>query len=168
MNRYIPFFLCAFSLLILSSCLKKSDKCAYSQSTVVAPASEQQALSDSLNVHGVTATKDPSGFYYNIADAGSSAKVKDLCSTIAINYTGSFFSGQSFDSPSSPVVFVLGSLIDGWKKGIPLIGKGGSIDLYIPPSLAYGANDVKDNQGNVVIPANSYLVFHVDLVDIAD
>jgi FKBP-type peptidyl-prolyl cis-trans isomerase FkpA len=154
---------------MLGSCLKKSDnKCSYSQSTIVAPASEQQALLDSLDVYGITATKDPSGFYYNIADAGSSVKVKDLCSTIAINYTGSFFNGQSFGSSSSTVAFVLGGLIDGWKKGIPLIGKGGSIDLYIPPSLAYGANDIKDNQGNVVIPANSYLVFHVDLVDIAD
>ena len=37
------------------------------------------------------------------------------------------FNGKSFDSTTSPVAFVLGQVIDGWKKGIPLIGKGGSM-----------------------------------------
>ena len=37
----------------------------------------------------------------------------------------------------------------------------------MPPDLAYGLSDVKDSQGNVVIPGNSVLVFTVDLTDAA-
>jgi FKBP-type peptidyl-prolyl cis-trans isomerase FkpA len=56
-------------------------------------------------------------------------------------------------------------LIEGWKIGLPLIQKSGKIKLYIPPSLGYGASDIKDNNGVVVIPANSMLIFDVSLVD---
>jgi FKBP-type peptidyl-prolyl cis-trans isomerase FkpA len=63
-------------------------------------------------------------------------------------------------------VFVLGTLIDGWKIGVPLIKKGGQIRLYIPPSLGYGSSDVRDNQGRVIIPGNSILIFDITLIDL--
>lgn len=54
----------------------------------------------------------------------------------------------------------------GWQKGLPYIKGGGKIKLYIPPSLGYGAKDVKDDMGNVIIPANSILVFSLELTDV--
>lgn len=151
-------------LLFLGSCLKKSDnKCNYNDVSIVAPQAEQDALLDSLTNHGIQATLDPSGFYYTITDPGSGAFVSNLCTLIAIYYKGSFFNGQSFDSSLvQPAVFQLGQLIAGWKKGIPLLKKGGKITLYIPPSLGYGS---EDRNG---IPANSYLVFDITLVDLQD
>ena len=59
----------------------------------------------------------------------------------------------------------MGSLIEGWKMGLPLIQKGGKIRLYIPPSLGYGPNDLKDRNNNVVIPGNSILIFDITLYD---
>jgi FKBP-type peptidyl-prolyl cis-trans isomerase FkpA len=89
----------------------------------------------------------------------------DLCSQILISYKGTLKNGTVFDQQNN-VIFVLGSLIEGWKKGIPLLKKGGSIKLYIPPSLGYGGTDVRDNNsGQVVIPANSMLIFDVTLTD---
>jgi FKBP-type peptidyl-prolyl cis-trans isomerase FkpA len=155
-------------LLFLGSCLKKQDnKCGYNDSSVIAPQAEQDALLDSLTAHGIQATLHPSGFYYTISNPGSGAVVSNLCTIVAIYYKGGFFNGQSFDSSLvEPAVFQLGQLIAGWQKGIPLVKKSGKITLYIPPSLGYGADEKTDQFGNIVIPANSYLVFDVTLVDL--
>lgn len=51
-------------------------------------------------------------------------------------------------------------MIPGWEEGIKLVGKGGKIKLIIPPSLAYGAVPVG------TIPANSTLIFDVEMLDI--
>ena len=152
------------ALLFLGSCLKKGDnKCSYTDSNIVAPQAEQDALLDSLTNYGIQAELHPSGFYYTITDPGSGAFVSNLCTAIAITYKGGFFNGKSFDSSLvQPVVFQLGQLITGWQKGIPLIKKGGKITLYIPPSLGYGS---EDRNG---IPANSYLIFDITLVDLQD
>ena len=157
-------------LLILGSCLKtkNTNKCGFPDSTVIAPLSEQQALQDSLTAHGIQAILDSSGFYYTINQQGTGPFVSNLCSSIAVFYRGSFFNGNGFDSTSTgnPSVFQLGNVITRWQKGIPLVSKGGDITLYIPPSLAYGATPRTDQNGNVVIPANSYLVFRVVIADI--
>ncbi len=160
-------------LLFAASCKKNNATgnvaCDKTPSTIVAPASEQQALQDSLTAHGIQATKDSSGFFYTINTPGTDPKPKDLCSTVATYYRGGFFNGTGFDSSSSgsPIIFQLFQVIPGWQKGISLVGKGGNINLYIPPSLGYGSKDVTDpSTGKVVIPANSYLVFQVSVVDI--
>ena len=157
-------------LLLLASCLKKQDnKCNYNDVSIVAPQAEQDALLDSLTNHGIQAQLDPSGFYYTISNPGSGAFVSNLCTVVATYYKGGFFNGQSFDSSLvEPAVFQLGQVITGWQKGIPLIKKDGEITLYIPPSLGYGSVDKKDQNGNIVIPANSYLVFNVTLAGLQD
>jgi FKBP-type peptidyl-prolyl cis-trans isomerase FkpA len=60
----------------------------------------------------------------------------------------------------------LGQLIIGWQKGLPLIKSGGSITLFIPPSLGYGNQDIRNSSGAVIIPANSNLKFTIDLVSV--
>ncbi len=155
-------------LFVLGSCTKKDATCPYTDSTVVAPASEQQALQDSLTAHGIQATAHPSGFFYTINAQGSGRVISNLCSNLTVTYKGSLFNGNVFDSTSAGAAanFQLGQVILGWQKGMPLINAGGDITLYIPPSLAYGATPRKDNSGNVVIPASSNLIFNVKLLDI--
>jgi FKBP-type peptidyl-prolyl cis-trans isomerase FkpA len=154
--------------IVFAGCVKH-DKCGYSNSAVIAPDAEVQNLKDSIFAHGVnTATLDPAGFYYTIGNPGSGASVSNLCSTVSVSYRGSYFNGATFDSTAASqlATFQLGQVIVGWQKGLPLVSKGGQITLYIPPTLAYGPNDVKDNSGNVLVPGNSYLVFDINLVDI--
>lgn len=153
------------SVFVFTACKKNTAKCNYTPSTIVAPVSEQNALQDSLNAHGIQATMDPSGFYYKINNEGTGVKAKDLCTTIAAYYKIGYFSGPAIDSTeASPAVFLLGNVIPGWQKAIPLVGVNGNIDLYIPPSLGYGANDY--TVGNITIPGGSYLVFHIVVSEI--
>ena len=157
------------AIFILSSCLKKDNKCNFSDSTIIASDSEKVALADSLQAHNITnATMHPSGFYYSISNPGTGPGVSNLCSNITVSYKGSFFNGQIFDSTvaGTTAYFQLGEVIPGWQKGIALVKSGGDINLYIPPSLAYGATDIKDQSGAIIVPANSYLVFvfHVNAI----
>jgi FKBP-type peptidyl-prolyl cis-trans isomerase FkpA len=146
------------------SCLKNTGGCSYTVNTKQAPAAEEQTLAAYLtSIGNTTAQKHSSNLYYEITTPGT-GNAPDLCSTILIAYSGKLTNGSVFDSQTS-ASFVLGSLIDGWKLGIPLIKKGGKIRLYIPPSLGYGSTNVKDGSGNVVIPANSILIFDITLTD---
>lgn len=171
MKKLFPGLLIAL-LLVAAGCKKNSapvdNSCNYSPSTIVAPLAEQQTLQDSLTAHGIQATKDPSGFFYTINNPGSGDSVSSLCTTIAVFYRGGFFNGNGFDSTTAnPAVFQLWQVIPAWQKAIPLIKKSGDISLYIPPSLAYGSKDVTNpSTGQVVIPANSNLVFRVVIADI--
>jgi FKBP-type peptidyl-prolyl cis-trans isomerase FkpA len=167
MKKFV-LFSSMLGLLSLTSCLKNQDnKCNYNDISIVAPQAEQDALLDSLTNHGIQAQLDPSGFYYTITNPGSGDIVANLCTVVATYYKGGFFNGESFDSSlNQTAVFQLGGVIAGWQKGIPLIKKGGEITLYIPPSLGYGSVDKIDQDGNIIIPANSYLVFNVTLADL--
>jgi len=151
--------------LTAGSCLKKDSGCPYGQSDTVAPAQEAAMVESYLSTNNITATKHASGMYYEIVDPGS-GNTPHLCSQIKVAYTGKLTSGTVFDQSSS-AVFTLGSLIEGWKKGLMLIQKGGSIKLYIPPTLGYGHSDVKDPQTQaVIIPAGSMLIFNITLSDL--
>jgi FKBP-type peptidyl-prolyl cis-trans isomerase FkpA len=141
----------------------KTKDCPYKENNVVAPVSEQQQIEAYLAANGLTASKHANGFYYQVVTAGS-AKTPQLCSVISVGYSGKLSNGNQFDAQNL-ISFELGGAIEGWKKGLPLIQKGGRIKLYIPPSLGYGAHDVKEGN-TVVIPANSMLIFDVELFDV--
>ncbi|MEP6928030.1 MAG: FKBP-type peptidyl-prolyl cis-trans isomerase [Ginsengibacter sp.] len=154
--------------IFIAGCVKKDTKCSYNDLNTIAPLAEIKSLTDSLDTFNITASQHPSGFFYKISGAGTGAGITNLCSNITVTYKGSFFNGKIFDSTANGTVatFPLGQVIGGWQKGIPLISKGGDITLYIPPALGYGANPRLDSQNNVVIPANSYLIFNIHIVDI--
>jgi FKBP-type peptidyl-prolyl cis-trans isomerase len=78
-----------------------------------------------------------------------------------VAYKGQLTNGNVFDQQLKYVFSTLGSLIDGWRQGLPLIKKGGEIKLYIPPSLGYGSDN-----SNPSIPPNSILIFDVTLIDV--
>jgi peptidylprolyl isomerase len=92
-------------------------------------------------------------------------------STVSVQYTGVLYTnGSEFDSSWSkggkPVQFPLTGVVPGFTQGIGGAGKvapmrvGGRRVMILPASLGYGA------QANGPIPANSTLVFVVDLVSI--
>lgn len=92
--------------------------------------------------------------------------------TVSVLYIGKFTDGTVFDSSEAhgnqPLTFVLGSqgLIPGFQIGVNQMKEGGERLLAIPPALGYGGEDVKDASGKVIIPANSTLVFSVQLVKV--
>jgi FKBP-type peptidyl-prolyl cis-trans isomerase FkpA len=151
MKRIWSFVLIA--AIAISACSKKNDDCPSVNTS--APASEVANLKVYLDTNKITATADPRGFFYTIKTAGSASK-PTVCQTVNVAYVGKLTSGQTFDS-SANATFGLSGLITGWQEGIPLIGTGGSITLYLPPTLAYGS------RGSGPIPGNANLIFTIDL-----
>lgn len=86
--------------------------------------------------------------------------------TITAHYTGALaVDGTIFQSShdfGEPVTFGLDQVISGWTQGVPGMKVGGTRRLVIPAEMAYGANSPAPN-----IPANSDLVFDIELVAIA-
>lgn len=162
------FFILMMAVPVLLSSCKKEDKCIYSDSIVSASAAERAYLQSYLSVNSLTAQEHASGVFYNISLAGTGSS-PDICSYVTAKYTGSFIPGGAiFDATpagSPGTNFALGQVIAGWQKAMPLLKAGGKITLYIPPSLAYGDKDRLNQQtGAVIIPANSYLKFDIELV----
>ena len=148
----------------LTGCLKNSESnftCNYDPCGFVAPAPEQAVVTDYLTTNGLTATQHCSGMYYIIDDAGTGA-APTVCNQVAVTYTGRLPNGTIFDQSATPVVFPLTQVITGFKNGVPLIKVGGKIRLFIPGSLAYGANPPAGSN----IPQHSMLIFDVTLVAI--
>ncbi len=86
---------------------------------------------------------------------------------VLVHYTGWLTDGSKFDSSldrGQPFSFQLGAgrVIAGWDQGVAGMKVGGSRRLTIPPELAYGDRAV----GGGLIPANSTLVFEVELLGI--
>src|SRR5579862_1552033 len=159
MRRTLFCLLCVF--LCASSCFKKNDGCGTEDNTV-APTAEQKAVKAYLDSNNITATLNQSGFYYSIISQGSGS-TPNLCSHITVSYKGQLTDGTIFDQETGQI-FTLGDLIEGWKKGLPLLKSGGEIKLYIPPSLGYGSAGLRDDSGNIVVPPNSILIFDIDLL----
>lgn len=152
-----------FSFCIaMVSCKKSTDNvgCTLTESGLVAPASEIAILQAYVAATYPAAIQHPSGFFYEIILPGTGTVTPAVCSNVTVKYAGYLTSGLKFDENITGTTFLLGKLIVGWQKGIPLIKKGGSINLYLPPSLGYGNNTVGS------IPANSYLVFNIQLLDV--
>ncbi len=87
--------------------------------------------------------------------------------SVTVNYVGSLTNGTVFDASANHgttgFTFALGAgqVIKGWDEGIVGMKEGGKRTLIIPASLAYGSQAVGD-----VIPANSTLVFEVELLKV--
>lgn len=148
-------------MLIVGGCLQSNFEqtpCDPAPVTVKAPQAEIAALKQYIDTSKITATADDRGFYYTIQSPGTGTK-PTVCSAVTVNYVGKLTNGSTFDSGNG-ISFGLNQLIMGWQEGIPLIAPGGSITLYLPPSLAYGSQAVGS------IPANSILVFNIDLVSV--
>ena len=149
------------------SCKKDAATCAYQPPTEVATSAEISYLQNYLSTNSIAAIQHPSGVYYVITNPGTGSS-PSVCSVIQVDYAGYLLNGTRFDftNPGTPAKFTLGGLIKGWQAVLPLLKKGGTITLYIPPSLAYGNNDIRDQNGSIVIPANSYLKFTIGLADV--
>lgn len=84
-----------------------------------------------------------------------------------VHYTGWLTNGKKFDSSKNrkePFTFRIGAgdVIEGWDLGVVGMKVGEKRKLTIPSELAYGERDA----GGGAIPANSTLVFEIELLGI--
>lgn len=106
------------------------------------------------------------GVVINDILVGQGAEVKQG-QLVTVHYILSLSDGtviQNSKDLGTPFQFTLGAgdVIPGWELGFAGMKVGGVRTITIPPELAYGANQVGP------IPANSTLIFTVEVVDAKD
>ena len=164
MKKYLSVLVIpALVVLFFSGCIKHTDPytqtCNYDPCAYKVSDSEVVRVQHYLDSAGITATKHCSGLFYTIQNPGT-GNAPVACSNVSVTYKGMFTNGQVFDSSNTAVDLSLARVIQGWANGVPLIKEGGSITLYIPPSLGYGPDPYR------TIPGNSILIFNVGLVKV--
>lgn len=105
----------------------------------------------------------PSGLQYKVITEGTGA-TPTANSVVTVNYAGTLIDGTEFDSSykrGEPATFPVNGVIAGWTEALQLMKVGSKWELYIPASLAYGANGAPP-----VIGPNQTLIFTVELLGV--
>jgi FKBP-type peptidyl-prolyl cis-trans isomerase len=125
-------------------------------------AKDQETIKKYLADNNIEAQKLASGIWYVMTEEGE-GKNPSVNATVTTHYSGRLLDGKKFDSSydrGQPFTTTLNQVIVGWKESIPTLKKGGKGTFYIPSALAYGERGSGAN-----IPANSVLIFDIELVD---
>ncbi|TRX73663.1 FKBP-type peptidyl-prolyl cis-trans isomerase [Pseudomonas mangiferae] len=112
---------------------------------------------------GVVTTS--SGLQYEVVKKADGAQPKPS-DVVTVHYEGKLIDGSVFDSSiqrGSPIDLPVNGVIPGWVEGLQLMHVGEKYKFYIPSDLAYGAQSPSP-----AIPANSVLVFDLELIGIKD
>lgn len=114
---------------------------------------------------GVVTTE--SGLQYEVLEKGEGGAKPQKGDTVSVNYVGKLPDGTVFDDSAKHggaiELPVNEGVIAGWLEGLQLMQVGEKFRLYVPSELAYGPESPSP-----VIPANSVLVFDLELVGIKD
>jgi FKBP-type peptidyl-prolyl cis-trans isomerase len=105
------------------------------------------------------------GVTIEVLAPGAGEKAVKKGDDIQVHYTGTLPDGTEFDSSvkrNRPISFRIGtgSVIPGWDQGLLGMQVGEKRKLTISPEMGYGA------EANGPIPANSTLIFEVELLGI--
>lgn len=120
-------------------------------------------LAENKKKPGVITTK--SGLQYKILKEGKGEKPAKT-DVVTTHYVGTLLDGSEFDSSvkrGEPASFPLTGVIAGWTEALQLMPVGSKWRLFVPASLAYGAEGREP-----VIGPNSTLVFEVELLKIGE
>jgi FKBP-type peptidyl-prolyl cis-trans isomerase FkpA len=101
----------------------------------------------------------PSGLQYEVLGKGRGGAKPTDTDVVLVNYEGKLTSGTTFDKSSRPTPMEVASVVPGFSEALKLMPKGAKYRFWIKPSLGYGA------EATGPIPANSILVFDVELLD---
>ncbi len=103
-----------------------------------------------------------SGLQYRIVEPGDGESPVET-DTVVVHYRGRLLDGTEFDSSygrGEPAEFGVGQVIPGWQQALHLMPVGSKWEVWIPASLAYGA------EGTGGIGPNETLHFDIELIEI--
>lgn len=134
--------------------------------TIATIAVSAQEKPKSQKVKKPKTVKTASGLEYTITEKGSGKKPQNG-DKVKVHYTGKLTNDTVFDSSvkrGQPFEFKLGAgqVIKGWDEAFLLLQVGDKATIKFGPELGYGAN------ANGGIPANSTLIFDVELLDVTE
>ncbi|WP_119394273.1 FKBP-type peptidyl-prolyl cis-trans isomerase [Salinibius halmophilus] len=121
-------------------------------------------LEENAQRDGVVTTE--SGLQYEVVSQSGSGESPAATDTVRVHYTGTLTDGTVFDSSverGTPATFPVNGVIPGWVEGLQLMEVGDKFNFTIPSELAYG-----EQSPSPAIPANSVLLFEVELLEIVD
>ena len=137
--------------------------CTPEMATAPAASIESTTFASSLGINLANFTKSSTGLYTLDVTAGTGAAAVSG-NHLTVHYTGYYTNGTSFDTSIGKTAFGFtlgtGAVIKGWDEGLVGMKVGGTRKLIVPPDLGYGGGSFNG------IPANSILVFQVQLVSI--
>ena len=108
------------------------------------------------------AIKTASGAIVRITKPGTGESPQPT-DKVQVQYTGKLLDGTVFDSSykdGTPITFILNQVVPGWTEALQLMRPGDVWEITLPPELGYGEQDKGP------IPANSTLIFKVELLDV--
>ena len=115
-------------------------------------------LTRNARADGVVTTA--SGLQYKVLEKGQPNGAKPTDADVAlVNYEGKLLNGTTFDKSQQPTPMPVASVVPGFSEALKLMPKGAKYRVWLKPSLGYGDKAVGP------IPANSTLVFDVELID---
>jgi hypothetical protein len=100
-----------------------------------------------------------SGLQYKVLKPGAGAKPTDT-DVALINYEGKLLDGSTFDKSQQPTPMPVSGVVPGFSEALKLMPKGAKYRVWLPAALGYG-----DKSPSPAIPANSTLVFDIELLD---
>ena len=119
--------------------------------------SARDSLSMTFNSWAPGVKTTASGLQYKVLTPGKGPSPTDSDVTL-ITYEGKLLDGTTFDKSEQPTPLPVAGMIPGFSEGLKLMDKGARYRFWIKPELGYGA------EAKGPIPANSTLVFDVDLL----
>lgn len=121
----------------------------------------REFLAENAKREGVITTESGLQYEVLVKAEGPRPTPRD---TVQVHYTGTLVDGTVFDSSverGEPVAFPVVAVVPGWVEALQLMSVGEKYKLYLPSDLGYGAQSPTP-----AIPANSTLIFEVELLDI--
>lgn len=134
-------FLLAIASMLLYTCGKDDDQGEIDRNLIL----------NYLAQNNLEAEEDDSGVFYIINQAGD-ARRPSGDEPVTVTYAGVYLvDGDTLDRALSfPVTVPLSRFIDGFQEGLPYIGRGGNITLFIPSGLAFGGSPPGNIRSNAV------------------
>lgn len=123
---------------------------------------EEAFLARNRKLRGVIQTA--SGIQYRVIKPATGPHPTDT-DVALVNYEGKLVDGTSFDKSTQPTPMPVAAVVPGFSEALKRMAKGETLRVWIPSRLAYGAEDQRDEQGKVVIPGKSTLMFDIELID---
>lgn len=115
------------------------------------------------NAHKEGVVVCPSGLQYKVLTAGA-GKIPKKSSKVICHYKGELLDGTVFDSSykrKRPETFYINELITGWQEAISKMPVGSIWEVYLPPYLAYGKEELLPRKGG-----ECTLIFQIELIAI--
>ena len=150
-------------LLMRAKAMKEAEEKAYNAQKPINDKYFEEKLKTGKYTELNNATRtDCHGTLLNIQKEGKGDLIKKS-DYVCINYKSKLTDGTVFDeSNDSTAVFPLDGVINGMADALLKMKKGTKAEIIVPSELGYGKQDVPNGS----IPANSILIFDVDVIEI--